>query len=65
MALGKRRDKQQELLIPTTELPRSPGHPFYRSLSKLLAAAGNTRPEESAADNVLDPTKPGSPVAIP
>ena len=33
MALGKRRDKQQELLIPTTQLPRSPGHPFYRALN--------------------------------
>lgn len=55
MALGKRRDKQQELLIPTTELPRSPGHPFYRSLNKLLAAAGFDRfAEELCAAHYAD-----------
>lgn len=40
MALGKRRDKQQELLVPTTSLPRSPGHPFYAKLNELLGNAG-------------------------
>ena len=39
MALGKRRGKQQELLVPTTALPRSPGHPFYSKLNELLASA--------------------------
>ncbi len=39
MALGKRRAKQQELLVPTTSLPRSPGHPFYAKLNELLADA--------------------------
>lgn len=39
MALGKRRAKQQELLVPTTGLPRSPGHPFYSKLNELLADA--------------------------
>ena len=39
MALGKRRAKQQELLVPTTNLPRSPGHPFYAKLNELLADA--------------------------
>jgi transposase len=40
MALGKRRDEQQELWIATSDLPHSPGHPFYRKLNELLAEAG-------------------------
>jgi hypothetical protein len=39
MALGKRKDEQQEVWVATTELPRSPGHPFYRKLNQLLAEA--------------------------
>ncbi len=39
MALGKRRDKQQALLVSTTNLPRSPGHPFYAKLNELLSEA--------------------------
>jgi len=40
MALGRRRDRfQQELMVPTSSLPRSPGHPFYVALNKLLAEA--------------------------
>jgi len=37
MALGKRKHEQQEAWVATTELPRSPGHPFYRRLNQLLA----------------------------
>jgi transposase len=40
MALGKRKREQQEMWVATTELPRSPGHPFYRKLNELLAEAG-------------------------
>lgn len=40
MALGKRKREQQEAWIATTELPKSPGHPFYRKLNRLLAEAG-------------------------
>ncbi len=40
MALGKRKREQQELWVATTDLPRSPGHPFYRKLNELLAEAG-------------------------
>lgn len=47
MALGKRRSKQQELLVPTTSLPRSPGHPFYKKLNELLQAAGFDEHAES------------------
>lgn len=39
MALGKRRSQQQELWIATTDLPKSPGHPFYGKLNELLAKA--------------------------
>lgn len=40
MALGKRKSESQELWIATTELPRSPGHPFYKRLNRLLAEDG-------------------------
>jgi transposase len=40
MALGKRKAEQQELWVSTTDLPRSPGHPFYQKLNSLLAADG-------------------------
>ena len=40
MALGKRKHQQQEAWVATTELPRSPGHPFYKKLNQLLAEAG-------------------------
>lgn len=39
MALGKRKRQQQGLWIATTELPKSPGHPFYQKLNELLAEA--------------------------
>jgi hypothetical protein len=39
MALGKRKQEQQEAWVATTDLPRSPGHPFYRRLNQLLAEA--------------------------
>ncbi len=39
MALGKRKREQQELWVATTELPKSPGHPFYVRLNRLLAEA--------------------------
>src|SRR6185436_15271993 len=37
MALGRRRREQQEMWVATTELPKSPGHIFYRKLNELLA----------------------------
>jgi transposase len=40
MALGRRREQfQQDLMVPASALPRSPGHPFYAALNKLLAEA--------------------------
>ena len=39
MALGKRKREQQDLLVATTSLPQSPGHPFYEKLNGLLSEA--------------------------
>jgi len=39
MALGKRKREQQGLWVVTTDLPKSPGHPFYRKLNHVLAEA--------------------------
>ena len=36
MALGRRKREQQSLLVATTSLPQSPGHPFYQKLNGLL-----------------------------
>src|SRR6188474_1560690 len=43
MALGKRRQEQQEMWVATGDLPKSPGHVFYRKLNELLAEAGFDR----------------------
>ena len=40
MTMGRRKDKQPELFIASTNLPTSPGHVFYDKLNALLAAAG-------------------------
>lgn len=40
MALGRRKRHQQEMFVTTSALPRSPGHPFYVALNKLLMEAG-------------------------
>jgi len=41
--MGKRKSEQAPLWIPTTELPVSPGHPFYVRLNEVLDAAGFDR----------------------
>ena len=38
MALGRRSGEQQAMWVATTELARSPGHPFYVCLSAVLDA---------------------------
>src|SRR5438132_2999211 len=40
MALGRRKQERQEMWVATTDLPKSPGHPFYRKLNELLTEAG-------------------------
>jgi transposase len=43
MALGKRKREEQGLWIATSDLPKSPGHPFYKKLNELLAEANFDR----------------------
>jgi transposase len=50
MALGKRREEQQEMWVATTSLPKSPGHAFYRKLNRLLAEAGFDRTVEQMCE---------------
>jgi transposase len=40
MAMGTREDEQPPLWIATSDLPMSPGHPFYTRLNAVLEAAG-------------------------
>jgi hypothetical protein len=41
MVLGKRRRKRQmEAFVGASDLPKSPGHPFYTALNRLLAENG-------------------------
>ncbi|MFH1746029.1 MAG: transposase [Planctomycetota bacterium] len=44
MAMGQRRRERQETFwIPTSELPQTPGHPFYEQLNKILDGQGFDR----------------------
>jgi transposase len=43
MAMGKRKNEQTPMWVPTTELPVSPGHPFYARLNTILDEAGFDR----------------------
>lgn len=43
MALGRRDGVEEGLWVPTMELPRSPGHPFYERVNRVLAEAGFDR----------------------
>jgi transposase len=43
MAMGKRTSEQAPMWIPTTDLPVSPGHPFYARLNAILDEAGFDR----------------------
>jgi transposase len=50
MALGKRRNEQQEMWVATTSLPKSEGHVFYRKLNCLLAEADFDRQIEKLCE---------------
>ena len=43
MAMGRRKDGQPEFWIAAGDLPRSPGHPFYEKLNRLLESSGFDR----------------------
>jgi transposase len=43
MAVGKRESDEQIEWVMTSDLPKSPGHPFYRKLNELLRESGFDR----------------------
>jgi transposase len=63
MAMGKRKSQQAPMWIPTTELPVSPGHPFYVRLSAILDAADFDRFAEEQCQAFYAPVmgRPGLP----
>jgi len=40
MAMGKKKKRQETLWVATSDLPASPGHPFYQRLNQILEAHG-------------------------
>ena len=40
MAMGKKKKRQETLWVATSDLPASPGHPFYQRLNRILEAHG-------------------------
>lgn len=43
MSMGETPKNQQELWVATQDIPKSPGHPFYQKLNRVLAEAGFDR----------------------
>jgi transposase len=64
MALGRHKgERQDELFIMAEEMPKAPGHVFYRKLNALLAAAGFDRWVEDRCQSYYAQTqgRPGIP----
>ena len=40
MAMGRQGDRQGDLMVMWSEMPRSPGHVFYDRLQEVLVGAG-------------------------
>jgi len=66
MALGKRKREEQALWVATSDLPTSPGHPFYQKLNQLLAEAGfdDYVEERSKPYYAADVGRPGIPPGV-
>lgn len=66
MALGRRDGEQQkDLWVPTVDLPRAPGHPFYEKLNQLLAEVGFDRwVEERCQAYYAERGRPGIPPGV-
>jgi transposase len=66
MALGKRKDEQQEMWVATTSLPKSQGHVFYRKLNQVLAEADFDRTVENICRPYYDEHigRPGIPPGV-
>ena len=63
MAMGKRKSQQAPIWIPTTDLPVSPGHPFYVRLNAILDEAGFDQFAEAQCQAFYAPVmgRPGLP----
>jgi len=63
MAMGKRESEQAPIWISTTDLPVSPGHPFYARLNAILDEAGFDRFAEEQCQAFYAPVmgRPGLP----
>lgn len=66
MALGKRQDeKQQELFVAATQMPRSPGHPFYKRINELLRESSfDAWVEAQCEPYYADGGRPGIPPGV-
>ena len=66
MSLGKRKTEQQEALFVTaSELPKAPGHVFYRKLNRLLAEGGfDAWIEKRCGEYYADDGRPGIPPGV-
>jgi len=64
MALGKRKTEEQTAWIASCDLPRSPGHPFYDALNRLLAEDDFDRFVENLCEPYYDERK-GAPSIPP
>src|SRR5712664_1157648 len=56
MAMGTRQTEQPPLWVATSDLPSSPGHPFYAKLSAILDAEGCDRFAEDQCRRFYAPT---------
>lgn len=65
MALGKRRDEQVELFVPTANIVHGPGHPFYAKLNEVLRSGGfDVFAEELCAPFYKQGGRPGIPPGV-
>jgi transposase len=65
MALGRRRGEQQAMWVATTDVARSPGHPFYDALNRLLRDADfDRRVEALCAPHYAKSGRPSVPPGV-
>src|SRR5262252_9028695 len=55
MAMGKRKSEHTPMWVPTTQLPVSPGHPFYTKLHAILDETGFDRFAETECQQFYAP----------
>ena len=65
MALGKKKNRQEELFVASAELRKGPGHPFYAKLNAVLAEAGfDSHVETLCAPHYREGGRPGIPPGV-